>query len=139
MTWESFLNYTSAFLGVAILLVTTIAIPEVRKTKLRFILSIGSILILTVIGFSKIHSDQIKDEANEKRRKVDSATIQQTHVAIGELTKSYKNDSSNYSEYKKALETKFHIKDSANIPVQVRNYKPTFNTNIGKARDVKIG
>ena len=133
--WDVSKDYLNALLGAAFLLTSIILIPEVRKKRKYIVFVIFGIVVLTILGIDKINRDRRKDIANEKKAKDDLARINSLDSSLREINISYKSDTSRFSDFKKNLESDFHIRDSANKPVPVQIY----NTQINKAENVKIG
>jgi|GEM_PF-3844807 len=132
MSGDIIKDYLNAFLGALAIFLSLVFIPEIRA-KLKYILGVLVICSLLVwLGIDKIHRDDRKDATAERKRKEDSAVINRINSLL-------QADTARFSDFKRKLEKDFHIKDSNNTPVQIHNYKPTFNTHIDKAENVKIG
>jgi len=128
--WNDIKDYMNAFLGIVALILPFLFIPEIRKSwKYKLFVFICTI-ILFWLGYDKINRDKTKDSVSEKRNVEDS-------TKISNISNNYAKDTSRFSDFKKELESKYHIFDSANKPVQINNYK--INTHIDKAETVNIG
>ena len=116
MNWDIIQDYMNALLGALLLLIPLII--EARKSKKKskgyMAFLVISVAGLVLLGFNKINRDNFEKDKNEKRRI---------------------SDSTNFAEFKHILESKFNIKDSANIPIKSN----TYNTYIKKADKVVIG
>jgi len=137
--WDALKDCMNSFLGAVALFLSLFFIPEIRRKKL-FIFGVSILCAgLIWLGIDKISRDIQKDRNHEQQRQLDSLQIVSLKSDIKSLSESYKKDTTRFADFKKQLESDFHIKDSGNIPVQIHNYKPIFNTHINKADRVKIG
>lgn len=132
--WDITKDYMNSFIGIAILLVPLIRewIKSANRSKSYISFLVICCIGLLALGIDKINRDNKKDSINEKRRSSDS-------TKLDAISNSYAKDTARFSDFKKKLEMDFHIKDSANAPVQIHYYKPVYNTHINKADKVSIG
>jgi hypothetical protein len=125
-------DYMNAFVATFLVILSFLIIKEIRQSVAKSIFFIIVGIFSFWLGCNKIKRDNRKDALNESRHAADS-------VRLDTIINNYKADTTRFSDFNRKLETEFHIKDSLGNPVQIHNYKPTFNTNIGKANEVKIG
>lgn len=128
--WDTIKDYLNFLLGAVFLLVSIIFIPEIKKFRPLFVVII---LVLVALGIDKYNRDNTKDGTNEQRMVTDSLKMYHMDSTITSVSNSYKQDTSRFSDFKRQLYSEFHIRDSANKPIQITNY-----THINKATTVDI-
>jgi len=126
---DTIVDYLNSFLGIGLLILPILLMPEIRKSKKYIIFVVIASILLFWVGCEKTKRDNKKEAKHEQQRTEDSANL-------NSISTNYKNDTTRFNDFKKKLENDFHIKDSANAPIQIHNYKPIINTHINKARDV---
>ena len=119
--WDTIKDYLNSLLGALVVLISLIFIPEINHSKKRVIGAIVLFLGLASLGFDKINRDNKKDEVNTKRIKDDSLKYNKLNADFEKLSKNYDRDTSRFSDFKIQLHQEFHIRDSANTPVQIKN------------------
>jgi len=139
MGWEQTKDYMNSLLGAAFLLISILAIPEIRK-KLKYLIPvIIGVILLAWLGIDKIRRDNRTQDKYAQKVTSDSIALAKLQAAQDELLNNYRNDTTRFGDFKKKLETRFGIKDSANSPINIQNYRPIYNSNIKKADVVNIG
>ena len=114
---ETLLQIINSFLGAIILGLSLVLIPEIKKSKkYRRIIWILTV-ILIAIGVSIILIDRSKNIIADQLQTENLETIKSLDKTILDLKNSRKEDSILNEKFKTELFSKFHIKDSANIPV----------------------
>jgi hypothetical protein len=117
-----------------VMLLTIYPLFELFRKKLKWYVRWPLVIGIGCFFWLALSVKNIED--SEKRTsdlKADSLNIELTK-ATNLLIK--KTDSTN--QFMGELK-KWGVTDSAGHPVQIQNYKPTFNTHINKADKVKIG
>jgi len=137
--WDFAQDVLSLFIGGIFLFLSLFFVPEIRQKRRNVSVIIFLCVLTFLLAYSKLRRDNKKDEISKNRMREDSITIHRLDSNLQTVLSNRKLDSSDFSEFKKKLERDFHIRDSANNPVHIRNYKPIFNTHIDKAENVKIG
>lgn len=125
-------DYISAFIATCLVILSFIFLKEIRKSFFLIILFIAIGIFSLWLGISKINRDNEKERINEQRRLADSVRFHNMESTIILISENYKKDTSRFSDFKKQLENKFHIKDSGNIPIK------TVNINAKKVETMNI-
>ena len=136
--WDAIKDYMNSFIGAVFLLVSLIAIPEIRKQKKYWIMVLILVIFLTWLGFDKISRDG--HEKGQSKKDIESLGVKMDNLQKGKSKDSLNrvSDSSNRAEFDKKLLEKFHIKDSANTPTYINNGKQlNVEDNHGKM-DIKF-
>jgi hypothetical protein len=133
--WDLIKDNMNSFLGIALLILPFFFIPEIRKSRKYKIFFVFAFVILSWLGCDKIKRDR-KSKSNYELDKSNNETkLGKVESILNTMAANYKSDTAKFSEFKNKLEANFHIRDSANSPVQIKNYI----TNIKKADKVNIG
>jgi len=131
MPWDTIKDYTNSFIGVAVIILGFILIPEIRKKRAYWV---GFIIIgffMVWLGFDKINRDRISN--NLFQEKINSLLKTKTNDSTNRAVDSVKN-----LEFHKELLSKFNIKDSANKPVYMnKGNQVNVQDNHGKM-DIKL-
>ena len=127
MSWDTIKDYMNSFIGILILLIPILLMPEVRRSKFYKIFFVIASIFLFWLGTDKIKRDKKTELLTNKSK--DSLNIQ---------IRSLRDD---FSKYKQS-ENEFLIKLKTNFNIgrdSIKNSPIKYNTTIEKARDVYIG
>lgn len=117
----------NSFLGVLVMFLGLVFIPEIRRKRKYWVSTAIIALIMFFLGVDKIGRDSSKEgEA--------ANTINSLNKNVENLTKARSIDSLIFSEFEKKLEKKFDI-----VRDSLTNEPKIYNTHIEKADKVEIG
>lgn len=118
-----------------VMLLTIYPIFELFRKKLKWYVRWPLLGIIVFFFWLALSVRSIED--SEKRASNLKADSLQTQLTKSNDQLIKKTDSIN--NFLEDLKKQFGVKDSASHAIPIQNYKPIFNTNVGKARDIKIG
>jgi hypothetical protein len=132
-------DYTTSFVGAAILLLSLIFIPEIKRSTKYKIIIIILIVAIVLLGIDNVNRSNTKERENKSKTDSISNNIE---AIKGQLADSHKENSKlskkidSNNQFLKVLGEKYKIgRDSLNRPIQIKSY----NTYIKKADKVEIG
>ena len=127
-------DYLSSFSGLIIIIIPLLR--EALKSGQKSRQYITFLLIMTPLlfwfGCNTVKRSGEKDATNAAEMKKATKNIQHLDTTVQNLSTAYRNDTVRFADFKKTLLEKFHIKDSANVPIQ-----QVIINNIGKVRYLK--
>lgn len=125
---DTILDYMNAFLGAFFLLISTVTIAEIRRSKKRIVFICVFVIVLLIIGIVKIGKDNEKDA----RLKQSSEKIDTLDKKVTDLLNYQRSDSLRDATFQQSLRKEYYIgRDStSNKPYIVnKKYENTVNNH----------